>query len=62
MFYVTEEYLSVDLVNFYGIAGSQMTTDMSVPLVVTTSRSFPHSRLITGFVTKDEQQSTKHYT
>jgi hypothetical protein len=25
MFYVTEEYLSVDLVNFYGIAGSQMT-------------------------------------
>ena len=52
MFYVTEEYLSVDLVNFYGIAGSQMTTDMSVPLVVTTSRSFPHSRLITGFVTR----------
>jgi hypothetical protein len=39
------------------------------PLVVNTSWSFPHSRLITGFVTtqwpkergqKDKQQSTKH--
>ena len=29
---------------------SQMTTN--VPLVVNTFRSFPHSRLITGFVTR----------
>jgi len=28
---------------------SQITTD-NVPLVVSTSWSFPHSRLITGFV------------
>ena len=56
MFYVTEEYLSVDLVNFYGIAGSQMTMDMSVPLVVTTSRFFPHSWLITRFVTRLTQR------
>ena len=40
-----------DLVNRYGISVSQMTTD-NVPLVVSTSRSFPNSRLITGFVTR----------
>jgi len=34
-----------DLVDRYGISVSQMTTDTN------TSRSFPHSRLITGFIT-----------
>jgi len=40
-----------DLVDRYGISVSQMTTD-NVPLVVNISWSFPHSRLITGFVTR----------
>ena len=40
-----------DLVDGYGI--SVVTNDHGyVPLVVNTSRSFPHSRLITGFVTR----------
>ena len=43
-----------DLVDRYGISVSQMTTDVS--LVVNTSRSFPHSRLITGFVTRLTQR------
>ena len=38
-----------DLVDRSGISVSQMTTDM---FHVNTSRSFPHSRLITGFVTR----------
>ena len=41
-----------DLVDRYGISVSQMTMHGYVPLVVNTSRSFPHSRLITGFVTR----------
>ena len=43
-----------DLVDRYRIYVSQMTTDtkMYVPLVINTSRSFPHSPLITGFVTR----------
>ena len=41
---------SFDLVDRYGIP---VTNDHGyVPLVVNTSRSFPHSRLITGFVTR----------
>ena len=40
-----------DLVDRYGISVSQMTTDM-FHFVVSTSRSFPHSRLITGFVSR----------
>ena len=40
-----------DLVDCYGISVSQMTTDM-FPLVVNTSKSFTHSWLITGFVTR----------
>jgi hypothetical protein len=44
-----------DLVDRYGIAVSQMTTDI-VPLVVNTFRSFPHQWLITGFVTKLTRQ------
>jgi len=39
-----------DLVDRYGLSVSQMTG--YVPLVVNTSRSFPHSRLITEFVTR----------
>jgi hypothetical protein len=39
-----------DLVNRYEISVSHVTT--CVPLVVSTSRSFPHSRLVTGFVTR----------
>ena len=39
-----------DLVDRYGISVSQMTTDM-FHLSVNTSRSFPHSWLITVFVT-----------
>ena len=34
------------------ISVSQMTTDMHVSLVVSASRSFPHSWLFTGFVTR----------
>ena len=41
-----------DLIHRYGISVSQMTMVMYVPLVVNTSRSFPHSWLITGFVTR----------
>jgi hypothetical protein len=37
-----------DLVNRYEISVSHTTT--CVPLVVSTSWSFPHSRLVTGFV------------
>jgi hypothetical protein len=40
-----------DLVDLYGISVSQMTTEI-VPLVVNTSRSFPHSWLIARFVTR----------
>jgi hypothetical protein len=40
-----------DLVNRYGISVSQMTTDM-FPFDVITIRSFPHSLLITEFVTR----------
>ena len=39
-----------DLVDRYGISVSN--DHGYVPLVVNTSRSFPHSRLITGFVTR----------
>ena len=40
-----------DLVYNYGISESQMTTDMFQLIVVTTFLSFPHSLLISGFVT-----------
>ena len=42
-----------DLADHCGISVSQNKNDHGyVPLVVNTSRSFPHSRLITGFVTR----------
>ena len=48
-----------DLVIFnrYGISVSQMITDM-LYLFVSTSWSFPHSRLITGFVTRSTRRVT----
>ena len=41
----------MNLIDRYGISVSQMTR-IYVPLVVNTSRSFPYSRLFTGFVTR----------
>ena len=45
-----------DLVDHYGMNICVTNDHRYVPLVVNTSRSFPHSRLTTGFVTRLTQQ------
>ena len=46
-------YITLICLTLYGIYVSQMAMDNTyVPLVVGTSRSFPHSRLTTGFITR----------